>query len=99
MTTLVVTHPVKDGAMFDARYYVARHIPLVREKWTQYGLTSVRALMPETPGAAYNAIAILDFTDAAAADRAIGSPEAPEVMGDVVNFTDQPAIVTRCAER
>ena len=99
MTTLVVTSPVKDGATFDVRYYVARHIPLVREKWTQYGLTSARALIPEAPGAAYYAIAILDFTDAAAAARAIGSPEAAEVIGDVANFTDQPAVVTRCAER
>ncbi|MGY4395166.1 uncharacterized protein (TIGR02118 family) [Sphingomonas sp. UYAg733] len=99
MTTLVVTYPVKDGATFDARYYVARHIPLVREKWTQYGLTSARALIPEVPGAAYYAIAILDFTDASAADRAIGSPEAPDVMGDVANFTNQSAVVTRCVER
>lgn len=97
MASLVVTYPAQDGARFDADYYVARHIPLVREEWTRHGLTGARALLPEGDTIAYLAVAILDFEDGAAIDRAMGSPEAATVFGDVAVFTDLAPVAQRCA--
>ncbi|MES2291005.1 MAG: EthD family reductase [Pseudomonadota bacterium] len=99
MTTLVVTYPAKDGAAFDADYYTTTHIPLVREKWTQHGLTRARALMPEEVAPAYLAVAILDFADGAALDRSLASAEAADVFGDVAKFTDIAAVPLRCEDR
>ena len=99
MTTLVVTYPATEGARFDADYYAATHIPLMRDKWTQHGLTSARALMPEEVAPAYLAVAILDFADSAALDRALASAEAAEVFGDVAKFTDIAPVPLRCEDR
>lgn len=99
MTTFVVTYPVQDGAKFDADYYVASHIPLVREKWTQFGLTSATALMPDQPEPPYMAVAVLEFADGAALDAALGSAEAAEVFGDVPKFTDIAPVGVRCEAR
>ncbi|GGE00532.1 hypothetical protein GCM10011529_03470 [Polymorphobacter glacialis] len=99
MTSFVVTYPVSDGTSFDADYYTATHIPLVREKWSQYGLTSATALIPVDPAAAYAAIAILEFADGAALDRAMTSPEAAEVFGDVAKFTTIAPVAVRCEAR
>lgn len=96
MTTFVVTYPLGAGATFDSGYYTATHIPLVREKWTRYGLTSAVALIPQDPAPAYAAIAVLDFTDGAALDRALASAEAAEVFGDVAKFTDITPVAVRC---
>lgn len=99
MTTLVVTYPARDGAQFDADYYIATHIPLVRHKWTQHGLVSARALIPEEVGPAYLAIALLEFADGAALDRSLASAEAADVFGDVANFTDIAPVAVRCSAR
>lgn len=99
MTTLVVTYPARDGARFDADYYVATHIALVREKWTQHGLTSARALMPDEVGPPYLAVALLEFADGAALDRSLASAEAAEVFGDVPVFTDISPVAMRCEAR
>lgn len=96
MTTFVVTYPLTAGAKFDADYYTATHIPLVRDKFTQYGLTSATALIPQDESPAYYAIALLAFTDAAAFNTAMTSPEAADVFGDVANFTDIAPVAVRC---
>lgn len=89
---LFVTYPATPGAKFDRDYYVATHIPLVKEKWTRHGLTEANAMFPDAPDADILGSALLLFRDAGARDAALGSPEAAEVFGDVPNFTDlQPA--------
>lgn len=99
MTSFVVTYPVEDGAKFDADYYVATHIPLVREKWSPYGLTSATALIPDQPAPPYAAVAVLEFADGAALDAALASPEAAAVFGDVPNFTTIAPVGVRCEAR
>lgn len=98
MTTLIVTYPTREGARFDTRYYLARHIPLVREKWMQHGLISARALLPDQESPAYLAVALLEFTDGTALDWALASPEAATIFGDVAAFTDIAPVALRCAE-
>ncbi len=96
MTTFVVTYPARDGARFDAAYYVATHMPLVRAGWARYGLTSAAPLIPNEPAPAYAAIALLTFETGAALDRALAAPEAATVFGDVANFTDITPVAVRC---
>jgi uncharacterized protein (TIGR02118 family) len=88
MGTLVVTYPLTPGARFDADYYVATHLPLVEAQWGQYGLTTASALLPDQDAPPFAAIALLEFVDRADIDRALGSPEAAAVFGDLANFTD-----------
>lgn len=95
MTTFVVTYPVHDGAKFDADYYVTKHIPLVRDKWTQHGLTKATALIADQPGQPYAAVALLEFSDGAALDRSLASAEAADVFGDVPAFTDIAPVAVR----
>ena len=35
---IVVLYPNPEGATFDMDYYLATHMPLVSESWSQYGL-------------------------------------------------------------
>jgi uncharacterized protein (TIGR02118 family) len=88
MATLLVTYPLVAGARFDADYYVATHIPLVREKWTAHGLVEAMALLPDQDAPAFAAVALLAFRDRAAIDAALASAEAGDVFGDLPNFTD-----------
>ncbi len=99
MTTFLVTYPRTDGATFDADYYVAQHMPLVRDHWTQYGLTSATALVPEEATPAYAAVAVLEFSDGAALDAALASAESFTVFGDVAKFTDIAPVAMRCVAR
>ena len=50
MAVLVVTYPSREGGRFDADYYAATHLPLVEEKWGQYGLIAARAKNPAKTG-------------------------------------------------
>ena len=97
MAALIVTYPTRQGGRFDADYYIATHMPLVEEKWGQYGLVSARAFLPDGASPALAAVALLEFTDGAAIDAATGSPEAGDVFGDIANFTDLAPVAQKCA--
>lgn len=99
MTTFVVTYPAQDGARFDADYYIATHVPLVREKWAQYGMIAITEHIADEPEPAYLMIAVLEFGSGAALDSALGSPEAADVFGDVPNFTSIAPVAVRCEAR
>ncbi|RVT93022.1 EthD family reductase [Sphingomonas crocodyli] len=88
MAKLVVTYPSTPNARFDADYYLATHIPLVRAKWAAHGLTDASALLPDQADAPFAAIALLAFRDKASIEAALGSVEAEAVFGDLPNFTD-----------
>lgn len=88
MATLIVTYPLTPGSRFDVDYYVTRHMPLVREKWTRLGLVVARALLPDQDAPPFAAIALLTFADRAAIEAALASPEAGDIFGDLPNFTD-----------
>lgn len=94
MSVLLVTYPKSEGARFDGDYYVAEHLRIVREGWSQYGLTDASAMLPSGAGdTGMAAMAILTFRDDAAMQAALASPETAGVMADVPRFTDiQPAM-------
>ena len=84
---LLVSYPATTGARFDRDYYIATHLPLVREKWDPHGLIEAMALFPDDDKPTHVAVALLTFRDGAARDAALGSDEAAGVFGDVPNFT------------
>jgi uncharacterized protein (TIGR02118 family) len=91
-----VLYPNTPGSRFDRDYYVEKHSPLVRERWSDMGLTELRLLhgtgAPDGSPAAYQVIALLSFTSAEALQAALGAHGA-EILGDVPRFTDvQPLI-------
>lgn len=96
MVLVSVLYPNTPGSRFDRAYYLERHIPLLRERWSGMGLTEVRLLQgqgaPDGSPAAYQVIALLSFASAEALEAALGAHGA-EILGDVPRFTDvQPAI-------
>ena len=98
MTTLVVTYSGAKGARFDREYYRTRHLPLVRRAWGRHGMETISAFFPvENEEAAGEEVGIVaaclcGFRDDHALRSALASDGTPEVMQDLVNFTDLKAV-------
>jgi len=91
MIVLNVLYPAKAGARFDFDYYMATHIPLVREVFGA-GLTSVEVQQPlstaDGSAAPYVCMAHLRFESPETMATSTSHPRAGEVMADIANFTD-----------
>jgi uncharacterized protein (TIGR02118 family) len=97
MTTLSVVYPRAPGATFDYDYYQSKHLPLAMRRWADAGLVGGEALLGTTAADGsdppYFAIGIIHFESADALKAALTGEHAPEVIGDIGNFTDvQPVI-------
>ncbi|MCU6454566.1 EthD family reductase [Sphingomonas sp. A2-49] len=92
---LLVSYPVTAGARFDRDYYVATHLPLVRDRWGPHGLIDATGMWPDDDAPAHVAVALLTFRDADARDAALASAEAAAVFGDLPNFTDIAPVAQR----
>jgi len=86
--TLYVTYQGTPHSHFDRNYYTNKHIPLVRDSFTQYGLLSLSVFFPEISQPGTMVICECVFRDETAIHAAFSSPEAAEVIKDVVQFTD-----------
>lgn len=90
--TISVLYPNTPGSEFDMDYYLKTHIPLVKDRWSDMGMTDIRAVKgigtadPKTP-APYQVIALVRF-DSMQAFQAAGAAHGAEIMGDIKNFTD-----------
>jgi uncharacterized protein (TIGR02118 family) len=92
MVQLTVMYPNKPGSRFDMDYYLAKHMALVRERWTPLGMsqgTVVRGVAGGAPGAPapYQVVASITFTSQDALNQALKA-HGKEIMKDVPNFTD-----------
>jgi uncharacterized protein (TIGR02118 family) len=94
-TTVYVTYQGTPETRFDRGYYVDTHLPLVLKAWQQYGLESIASFFPAVANNGTIAIAELRFQDDSAVGAALSSPEAPDVMGDIPNFTDVQPVLAR----
>jgi uncharacterized protein (TIGR02118 family) len=96
MMTVAVMYPAGPEATFDREYYLGRHIPLVRERWTPFGLQSVQVLqgtgLADGSGPVYQAMALLTFGSLADFQKA-GQAHGREIMGDIPNFTNVRPVV------
>ena len=94
MILVTVMYPA--GEKFDTDYYLKTHMPLVKERWSAYGLKSAQAIAgmakPDGSTPDYQMIALITFgsmDDFKAAGKAHGK----EIFADIPNFTKAQAVV------
>ena len=93
MTTLIVSYEGTKDAWFDREYYRTKHLPLVKHAWAPHGMQTISAFFPVDNDAAAGqdtgivAVCLCGFTDDAALQTALASPDTPGVMNDLPNFT------------
>jgi uncharacterized protein (TIGR02118 family) len=91
-----VFYPQSPGSKFDMRYYLEKHIPLVRQMVGSAlkGVAVEQGLAGGTPGApvTYVAMCHLLFDSVDRFEASFGA-HAPEIMADIPNYTNiQPII-------
>jgi uncharacterized protein (TIGR02118 family) len=96
MILVTVMYPAGAQTKFDTDYYLQKHMPLVRERWTPHGLKNAQVLRgaakPDGSAADYQMMALLTFgslDDFKAAGKAHGK----EIFADIPNFTNAQAVV------
>jgi uncharacterized protein (TIGR02118 family) len=95
MILVSVMYPNSAGSTFDQSYYVQKHIPLVKERWTSLGLEDVRLIRavgtPDGSPPPYQVIALLSFRSMEDFQKAAAHGE--EIFADIPKFTSvQPVI-------
>ncbi len=95
-TTITVLYENLDDATFDLNYYLAKHMPLVGEKFKRFGIKGWRVVKavgtPSGEKSLYSIIATLEF-DTPAQFKAAVAAEGGPVFGDVPNFSNKDPIV------
>jgi uncharacterized protein (TIGR02118 family) len=95
-TTITVLYENVDDATFDLDYYMAKHMPLVDEKFKPFGIKGWRVLKavgtPTGEKPLFSIIANLEFDDAAQFKAAVAAEGGP-VFGDVPNFSNKSPVV------
>ncbi|WP_461146282.1 EthD family reductase [Spirosoma pulveris] len=90
MIRLTVLYPKTEKSQFDLTYYLEKHIPLVKERLTPFGLIGVdmnEGLAGGDTPPPYAMITFLSFNTADELDKGMGTNGA-ELLGDIPNFTD-----------
>ncbi len=94
MILVSVMYPA--GGRFDMDYYLGHHMPLVRERWSSFGLHEARVVRgvstPDGGEAPYQVMALLTWESADAFQKAAAAHGA-EIFGDIPKFTDRQAQV------
>jgi uncharacterized protein (TIGR02118 family) len=94
MILVSVMYPA--GGHFDMDYYLGHHMPLVRERWSSFGLHEARIVRgvstPDGGEAPYQVMALLTWESADAFQKAAAAHGA-EIFGDIPKFTDRQAQV------
>ena len=97
MATLSVVYPRASGTRFDYEYYQDKHLPLVGQRWAGAGLVGGEALIgktaPDGSDPPYFAIGIIHFESMDTLKAALNGEHAPEIIGDIRNFTDAQAVL------
>ncbi len=94
MILVSVMYPA--GGRFDMDYYLGHHMPLVRERWSSFGLHEARVVRgvstPDGGEAPYQVMALLTWESQEAFGKAAAA-HGPEIFGDIPKFTDRQAQV------
>ena len=90
--TVMVLYPNEAGATFDMDYYLARHMPMVMERFGAHGMTGWRVTTFEGPPerTPFSVMATLAFGGVEGIEAALKAEGGP-VIGDVPNFSNRPA--------
>lgn len=91
MIKVNVMYPYTEGARFDHAYYRDLHMPMVKARLGKacayYTVEQgVAGMAPDSPPAFVAMCAF--FCDSAADFQAAMQRHGPEIMGDIVNYTD-----------
>ena len=91
---VTVLYPNVADATFDMDYYLAKHMPLVLEKFGAHGMTGWRVVKFDgDPAAApFNVMATLDFGTVEGIKAALAAEGGP-VLADVANFSNQTPVL------
>jgi uncharacterized protein (TIGR02118 family) len=96
MIVVSVMYPAEPDGSFDQAYYLEKHIPLVKERWTALGLESVQLLRgagtPDGSAAPYQVMALLTFRSLAEF-QAAGKAHGREIFADIPKFTNVQPVV------
>lgn len=96
MIKVGVFYPNNPGSKFDMKYYLEKHIPMVKQKVgpALKNVTVEQGLAGGTPGApmTYTTVCHLTFDSVEAFQTSFGA-NAPAIMGDIPNYTDIQPIV------
>ena len=91
MIVVSVSYPNDPATTFDEAYYLQKHIPLVKQRWSGMGLQSVQVLRglgtPDGGPAPMRITALLAWDSTDALGKAVAA-HGPEIFGDIPNFTD-----------
>jgi uncharacterized protein (TIGR02118 family) len=92
MIRVSVMYKNVQGATFDHDYYRTKHMALVREKFTPFGLVRVEIDQGIVDGgggpAPMVAIGYMVFESMEALQKAMASPALAELEADIPNFTN-----------
>ena len=96
MLLISVMYPAGEGATFDHDYYLRKHIPLVRERWSGMGLQEARVFRgtgaADGGSAPYQVLALLTFSSLQDFQNA-AQKHGPEIFADIPNFTNVQPVV------
>lgn len=96
MILVTVMYPAGSETRFDLDYYLSKHMPLVRERWTPHGLRQAQVIkgvgQADGSAPAYQMMALLTF-NSLDDFKAAGKAHAREIFADIPNFTDAQALV------
>ena len=96
MIKVSVFYPNKEGARFDMKYYLEKHMPMVKQKMAGAikGMGVEQGIAGGAPGApaTYRVMAYMSF-DSMDSYQAAFSAHAQSIMADVANYTDLQPVV------
>jgi uncharacterized protein (TIGR02118 family) len=91
MILISVMYPQESGSTFDQAYYLEKHIPLVKARWSSMGLERVELVRgvgtPDGSAAPYAVMALLWFRSMQDFENA-GKEHGGEIFADIPNFTN-----------
>jgi len=96
MIKVTVLYPNAPDAKFDMKYYMTRHLPMVRDKCAPEcrSIAAEAGLAGAEPGspAPYIAVGHLTFDSLAAYQKAMG-PNRADILADIPNYTNTKPII------
>ncbi|PYN07446.1 MAG: EthD family reductase [Candidatus Rokuibacteriota bacterium] len=95
MVRISVLYPASEGKKFDVDYYVNKHMKLVRERLSSFGLVRTevdKGVAGGAPGspAPYVAIGHVYFNALDGFQKGMGQ-HGKEIMADIANYTNIPS--------
>ncbi|KFH41638.1 hypothetical protein ACRE_076430 [Hapsidospora chrysogenum ATCC 11550] len=95
---VTVLYPHREGATFDHKYYLDKHMPLVDRHWKPAGLQKWEIVdfdfSADGKAPQFSVAAVLTWKDEESSKAALAGPGGAEIVGDIVKFSsEQPIII------